>query len=61
MPTFDLISRKQLLAKSKIIVVGIFIIRIDNSPDFVSHLAISLPLILLFFITIFVAKCFDGE
>ncbi len=56
---FNLVTRKQLLKKSKFIIIGIFVLSaLITPPDFVSQLAISLPLITLFFITILIAKCF---
>jgi sec-independent protein translocase protein TatC len=59
----NLLKRKSLLRMSRFIMVGIFILSaLLTPPDFVSQVGLSLPLILLFFLTIFIAKIFKfGE
>ncbi len=60
---FGLLKRRRLLQASRYVIVGIFAIAaILTPPDFVSQLAIALPLILLYFLTIAIAKIFSfGE
>ncbi len=58
------ISRKQLLSASRYIIVGIFILSaIFTPPDIVSQIGLALPLILLFYLSILIAKIcgFGGE
>jgi len=55
----NLVKRKDLLKFSRFIVVGIFVLAaLLTPPDFVSQLGLALPLILLYFLTILVAKIF---
>ncbi|NBV41699.1 twin-arginine translocase subunit TatC [bacterium] len=55
----DLVSRKALWQKSRYVVVAIFIIAaIASPPDVVSQCMIAIPLLILYFITILIAKIF---
>jgi sec-independent protein translocase protein TatC len=60
---FGLLKRRRLLRASRYVIVGIFAMAaVLTPPDFVSQLAIALPLILLYFLTIGIAKLFSfGE
>ncbi len=59
----NLLSRRMLLKNSRYIIVAIFIIAAAvTPPDAVSLLMLALPLVLLFYITILIAKiCRFGE
>lgn len=60
---FNLVDRQSLLRNSRYAVVAIFIVSaIATPPDVVSQIGMALPLILLFYLTILVAKAFGfGE
>ena len=56
----NLVSRKLLLKKSRIVIILIFILSaIITPPDMISQIFIAVPLILMFFLTILVAKIFN--
>lgn len=56
---FNVLSRKKVFRASRFVIVGIFVIAaIVTPPDFVSQLGIALPLILLYFLAILIAKIF---
>lgn len=56
----NLVSRKALLKQSRIVIIGIVIVSaIITPPDVISQVLIAVPLIVMFFITIFVAKIFN--
>ena len=56
----NLISRKKLLASSRFIIIGILVLSaLVTPPDFISQVSISVPLIILFFLTIGIAKIFN--
>ena len=59
----NIIERRQVWRACRYIVVGIFILSaIITPPDFISQLAVALPLTALFFLAILVAKIFKfGE
>jgi len=59
----NLVKRKALLKLTRFVVVGIFVLAaLLTPPDFVSQLGLALPLILLYFLTLLVAKIFKfGE
>jgi sec-independent protein translocase protein TatC len=59
----NVIKRKALLAASRYIIVGIFIFTaLITPPDIVTQVGLALPLILLYFLTILIAKVFKfGE
>ena len=53
------VNRKALLKASRYIVVGIFVFAaVITPPDIVSQASVALPLIVLYFLTIFVARIF---
>lgn len=53
----NVLSRRALLKSSRYVVVGIFVVSaILTPPDFVSQLAVAVPLVALFFLTILVAR-----
>ena len=53
----NILKRQQVWQSSRYIVVGIFIISaIVTPPDVITQLSLSLPLILLFFLTLLIAK-----
>ncbi len=55
----DVISRKSLLKYSRQIIVGTFLLSaLVTPPDIVSQLSLSLPLIVLFFLAILIARIF---
>ncbi len=55
----NIIDRKALLKASRYIIVGIFILSaLFTPPDFISQIAVAVPLIALFFITILIAYIF---
>jgi sec-independent protein translocase protein TatC len=60
---FNVLNRKQVFHASRYIIVGIFVVAaIITPPDFISQLGVALPLTLLFFIALLVAKIFKfGE
>ncbi len=54
----NLITRRYLLKNSRWFIVGIIIISaMITPPDIISQLSLALPLIICFFLCIFVAKC----
>ena len=54
------LSLKGLLKASRYVTVGIFVLAaVVTPPDFVSQLALALPLVALYFLTILVAKLFN--
>lgn len=56
---FDVVSRRALLRASRYVVVGVFVVSaVLTPPDFVSQLALALPLIALYFLSIAVASIF---
>ncbi len=56
----NVLSRKGLLKASRYVIVGIFVLAaVVTPPDFVSQLALALPLVGLYFLTILVARIFD--
>ena len=56
----NVLNRKTLLKSSRYVVVAIFILSaILTPPDFISQVSLALPLILLFFLTILIAKIFN--
>jgi sec-independent protein translocase protein TatC len=56
---FDIVKRATLLKFSRYFIVLIFVVSaIMTPPDIVSQVALSLPLIVLYFLSIFVAKMF---
>jgi sec-independent protein translocase protein TatC len=59
----NLVKRKTLLRLSRYVVVGVFVLAaILTPPDFVSQIGVALPLVLLYFLTLLVAKIFKlGE
>lgn len=59
----NIVKRKFLWRTSRYVIVIIFVLSaVVTPPDIVSQITISLPLILLFYITLLVAKCFKwGE
>jgi sec-independent protein translocase protein TatC len=59
----NVIKRKTLLKFSRYVMVGIFILSaLLTPPDFVSQVSLSVPLIVLYFLTILIAKIFKfGE
>jgi sec-independent protein translocase protein TatC len=53
----NIVKRKALLKSSKFVIVGIFVLAaVLTPPDFISQVSIALPLVLLFFLTILIAK-----
>ena len=60
---FNILNRKQVFHASRYIIVGIFVVAaIITPPDFISQLGVALPLTLLYFMAILVAKIFKfGE
>ena len=59
----SLVKRRTLMRTSRFFVVGIFVLSaLMTPPDFISQVSVALPLILLFFLTILIAKIFHfGE
>ncbi len=59
----NLVKRKALLKLSRFVVIGIFVLAaLLTPPDFISQLGLALPLIVLYFLTLLVAKIFKfGE
>ncbi len=59
----NLISRRGLLQSARFVIVTIFIIAaILTPPDWVSQIGLALPLIILFYVTILIARIFNlGE
>ena len=57
---FNVVNRKKVLASSRYIIVGIFIVAaiITPSPDFVSQLGVGIPMMVLYFLALLVAKIF---
>lgn len=61
---FNVVKRKAVLASSRYIIVGIFIVAaiITPSPDFVSQLGMGIPMVALYFLALLIAKIFHwGE
>ena len=60
---FNIVSRQSLLKSSRIVVVLIFVISaIVTPPDWISQLGVAIPMTVLFYITILIAKIFKwGE
>jgi sec-independent protein translocase protein TatC len=56
----NVLDRKKVFKSSRFVIVGIFIFAaiITPSPDFISQLGVGLPLTLLYFLAILVAKIF---
>jgi len=53
----NVVSRRLLLKASRYVVVGIFVISaILTPPDFISQLSVAIPLVVLYFLTILIAK-----
>jgi sec-independent protein translocase protein TatC len=59
----DVVKRQTLLRFSRYIIVLIFVLAaLLTPPDIVSQLGLGVPLILLFYVTIFIAKiCGFGD
>jgi sec-independent protein translocase protein TatC len=59
----NIVSRKKLLSSGRYVIIGVFIFSaILTPPDFISQLAVALPLVVLYFITLIIAKVFKlGE
>lgn len=56
----NLVKRRFLLAKSRFFIVGIFLLSaLLTPPDFISQIGLALPLVLLYFIAIGIAKIFN--
>ncbi len=60
---FNVIKRKTALTLSRYIIVGIFVLSaVVTPPDVVSQVGLALPLVVLFFIALLIAKIFKfGE
>ncbi|MEW5818304.1 MAG: twin-arginine translocase subunit TatC [Spirochaetota bacterium] len=55
----NVFSRKALLKASRFVIVGIFVAAaILTPPDFISQLSLAVPLVVLYFLTILIAKIF---
>lgn len=55
----NVLTRKQLLKSSRFIIIGIVVLSaLLTPPDFVSQVALAAPLIVLFFLTILIARIF---
>ena len=59
----NVVQRRQLLRVSRYVIIAIFVLSaVITPPDFISQLTISTPLILMFFLTILIARIFHfGE
>ena len=59
----NVLKRRSLIRSSRYIVVGIFLVAaLLTPPDFISQVSLALPMIVLYFLTILVAKIFKfGE
>lgn len=57
---FNVVKRKKVFGASRYIIVGIFIVAaiITPSPDFVSQLGVGIPMTVLYFLALLVAKLF---
>jgi sec-independent protein translocase protein TatC len=57
----NLLSRKALFKASRFVIVGIFVLAAVLTPDpsFITQLSIAVPLTMLFFITLLIAKIFN--
>lgn len=56
---FNMVSRKTLLSSSRLVIVGIFLIAaIVTPPDWISQLGVAIPMVVLFYLTILIAKIF---
>ncbi len=56
----NVLNRKQVLKASRFVIVGIFIFSaiVTPSPDFISQLGVAIPLTILYFLAILIAKIF---
>ena len=55
----NLVSRKQLLKASRFVIMGTFLVAaLFTPPDFISQIAIAVPLVLLYFVALFIAFIF---
>jgi len=55
----NMVSRKALWRSTRFVVIGIFVLcAVVTPPDIISQISLALPLILLFFITLLVARIF---
>ena len=53
----NILQRHQLLARARYVIIGIFVLAaIATPPDVISQIALALPLICLFYLTIIIAK-----
>jgi sec-independent protein translocase protein TatC len=53
----DLVKRSTLLSAARYVIVGIFVISaLATPPDIVSQVMLSVPLVILFYVAIFIAK-----
>lgn len=59
----NVVSRKAVLKAGRYIIVGIFVLAaVVTPPDVISQLSLAIPLVLLFYLTILIAKLFKfGE
>ena len=59
----NVVQRRRLLRASRYVIIAIFVLSaVITPPDFISQLTISTPLILMFFLTILIARIFHfGE
>ncbi len=56
----NLVSRKQLLKVSRFVILGTFLLAaLFTPPDFVSQIAIAVPLLVLFFLALLIAYIFN--
>lgn len=60
---FNIVNRKQVFHASRFVIVGIFVLAaIITPPDFISQLGVALPLTVLYFLALLLAKIFKfGE
>lgn len=55
----NVVRRKSLLKISRFVIVGVFVLAaVVTPPDFISQLSLAIPLVLLYFLTILIAKIF---
>ncbi len=55
----NVISRKRLVRMSRFVIVGVFALSaVLTPPDFVSQVAIAVPLLVLYFLTLLIARVF---
>ncbi len=60
----NVVKRKALLRSSRYVIVGVFLLAAAlTPPDFISQITLALPLVLLFFVAILIAKIagFGGD